>query len=317
MSAAEITLLISGGLLLLFGGAELLVRGSSAIAIKFGISPLIIGLTITAFGTSSPELLISITSALQGKSDIAIGNIIGSNICNIALILGVTALIRPVNIKAQVIVKELPVMLIVTVIFLVFLWNNYLSRFEGILLAAGLLAYLYMSYATASKEESEEVKEEYKEGINIITNNIFFSSLFIVAGILFLMWGSDLFIKGVIEGALQFGVSERVIGLTIVAAGTSLPELITSVVAAFKKESDIAVGNVVGSNIFNLLGVAGITSIIQPLTASGLTAVDMILLIALSLLLLPLMRSGFILNRWEGILLLIIYCGYLFYLFAI
>lgn len=317
MSTFEIFFFISGGLLLLFGGAELLVRGSSAIALRFNISPLVIGLTITAFGTSSPELIISISSVLQGNSGIAIGNVIGSNICNIALILGVTSLIRPVNIKAQVIVKELPVMLFVTLIFLFFIWNNFLSLFEGIILTAGLAAYIYMSYATATKEESEEVKEEYKEGVHILTGNIYFSSIFVIAGILFLMWGSDLFMKGAVETALHLGVNETVIGLTIVAAGTSLPELITSVVAAFKKENDIAVGNVVGSNIFNLLGVAGITSIVHPLITEGIGIVDMAILFSLSLLLLPLMKSGFILNRWEGALLLFIYCGYLFYLFAI
>ena len=240
-----IILSILGGFIILTLGAEALVRGASSIALRLGITPLIIGLTIVAFGTSAPELAVSVKSALAGNSGIALGNVIGSNIANIGLILAITALIRPIQVQSQVVKRDIPLMILASMLFWGLLLDGELSLIDGVVLLSLLIGYLAFSYIS-SKNSNEE--EEIEAG----PNNPLLSALFIVVGISMLVGGGILFVNGAVDLAKTFGVSEVIIGLTIVAIGTSMPELVTSVIAALKGQSDIAIGNIVGSNIFNI-----------------------------------------------------------------
>lgn len=292
-------------------GAEGLVRGASALALKVGISPLVVGLTVVAFGTSSPELVVSIGSALEGNSDIAIGNVIGSNISNIALILGITALINPIKVNVQVIKREIPIMIAVTLIFLLMFLDLSLSRLEGALLFAGIIFYTSISYYL-SKRENKKVEQEFEKEIPVVKGKIFTSILFVVIGLVCLALGSKFFVDAAVEIAMLFNVSQVIIGLTIVAVGTSLPELITSVVASLKKEGDIAIGNVVGSNIFNLLSILGITAVILPIASEGIKFIDLGMFVLTAVIMLPLAWTGFVLKRWEGVLLIILYIIYVY-----
>lgn len=314
MSVPLIIFSLAGGLLLLFAGAEGLIRGSSALALRAGISPLVVGLTVVAFGTSSPELVVSINAALDQNGGIAIGNVIGSNICNIALILGISAIISPMLVQAQVIKREIPIMIGVTLLFSAIMLTGSVSRIEGFILLAGIIIYTFVSIYLSRKENNSAVNEEFKEGLPKASQKIWVSVLLVIAGLAFLIYGANVFVEGAVALAKRAGLSEVVIGLTIVAAGTSLPELITSAVAAYKKEADIALGNIVGSNIFNILSIIGITALISPVDSSGITLVDISVLILTSVLIWPLSRSGSKLSRWEGGILLMVYVGYISYL---
>lgn len=307
----EIILSLIGGLVIMLVGAEGLVRGASALALKVGISPLVVGLTVVAFGTSSPELVVSVGSALDGNSDIAIGNVIGSNIGNIALILGITALINPIKVNVQVIKREIPIMIAVTLIFLLMFLDLSLSRSEGALLFAGIIFYTSISYYL-SKRENKKVEQEFEKEIPVVKGKIFTSILFVVIGLVCLALGSKFFVDAAVEIAMLFNVSQVIIGLTIVAVGTSLPELITSVVASLKKEGDIAIGNVVGSNIFNLLSILGITAVILPIASEGIKFIDLGMFVLTAVIMLPLAWTGFVLKRWEGVLLIILYIIYVY-----
>jgi cation:H+ antiporter len=298
------------GLVLLTIGAERLVHGSSSVAFKLGLSPLVIGLTVVAFGTSAPELVVSIRATLAGNSDIAIGNVIGSNIANIALILGLTALIRPMTIHFRILKVEIPLMILITLTASWFIIGDEITRIEGAILFAGLIAFIYFSIVSA-RSVPEEAKNLLIEEPEIdVDTPIWKSWFYVVLGLGLLVGGGELLVTGAVEIASLLGISQAVIGITIVAVGTSLPELATSAVAAFKKESDIAVGNVIGSNIFNLLCILGITGMIHPLDSSNFGLVDLGFMLGLSILILPMMRRGFELNRWEGGFLLFIYIGY-------
>ncbi|MCZ6702666.1 MAG: calcium/sodium antiporter [Ignavibacteria bacterium] len=315
MNDLQITLYILGGIGGLFIGAEGLVRGSSSLAISFGISPLVVGLTVVAFATSSPELVVSIKAAIDGNPGIVVGNVVGSNICNIALILGVAALISPMQIKTQVIKREIPLMIFISFVFLLVLIDGSISRLEGTMFVIGIIAYIVLSYQSVKKDKDDaEIVKEFKEGIKAKPYKIWQSILLIVGGLGLLIIGSNLFIDGAIEAAVNLGVSQAVIGLTIVALGTSLPELITSVVASFKNENDIAIGNVVGSNVFNILSILGISSLINPISNSGITIVDLSIMMFFTILILPLCKSGFKLRRWEGAILFSGYIAYMIYL---
>lgn len=307
----EDVLKIVGGLLILFVGAEGLVRGGASLALRFGISPLVVGLTVIAFGTSSPELVVSLKSALENNSAIAIGNVIGSNICNIALILGIASLIRPMSVKAQIVRKEIPIMLIATAAFIIFL-NNGISRIEGIILVIGLVAYTTFGIIS-SKKEQKKIQDEF-EGEIKKEKSIFLSIFFTAAGLGLLVLGANLFVEGAVSFAQSMGVSQLVIGLTIVALGTSLPELFTSVVASIKGKADIAIGNIIGSNIFNLLAIIGITASISPIDNGGIELIDLAILFFISLVIWPLSFSGFVLKRWEGGVLVAVYAAYMVYL---
>jgi cation:H+ antiporter len=314
-----ITWLLIIGLVLLYFGAEWLVKGAVAVSQKLGLAPLVIGLTVVAFGTSMPEMTVSIQAALSGSGDIAAANVIGSNIFNIAFILGLAALICPIRITAQLIRIDIPIMIGVSLACVGVLFNRHLSRMEGFLLFAGITAYTWFSFYLAKKKPSETVVKEAEEMLreqkaDWLSASLWRASGAVLAGLILLVSGSKALIIGSIQLARAFGVSEAVIGLTIVSVGTSLPELATSVIAAFRREPDIAVGNVVGSNIFNVLGILGCSSLLNPYSASGVTPVDLSVMLGIAVLSLPLMWSKFTLSRWEGAFLLICYGGYLWHL---
>lgn len=313
MSPVEIVLYLVGGLVMLFIGAEGLIRGSSNLAIKIGITPLVVGLTVVAFGTSTPELVVSLKAALLGNSSISLGNVVGSNIANIALILGVAALIRPLDVHANVIMREIPIMILITVLFLFLLIDGELGFIDGLIFVIGLVIYLIVNVLLARKEKNPEVDSEFKEGLKSKLG-VPVSIVLMLAGLGLLILGANLFVQSAVAIAKMFNVSDAIIGLTIVAIGTSLPELITSIVASYKKEADIAIGNVVGSNIFNILGILGITALIIPISSVGLGYVDLGVMLFTAIILFPLSRTGFSISRFEGAILLVGYAGYIFYL---
>ena len=299
------------GAISLFLGADLLIRGSSTLALRLGISPLVIGLTVVAFATSSPELIVSVTAALKGNSGITLGNVIGSNICNIGLILGLSAAISPFTAQLQIVKREIPVMIFVNVLLVVFLIGGNINRIEGSLMFLGMILYVFFSYRMALKTKDEKKEEVINKAVSGKQMKFWVSILLILGGLLLLAAGSELFVKGSIRIAETLGVSDVVIGLTLVAFGTSIPELITSVVAAVKKENDLAFGNIIGSCIFNILSIVGISSLIVPLKSTDIKIYDLIVMLAFSVLLLPLSKSGLIIKRWEGILLFTFYLVYI------
>ena len=312
MNEIQIAIYIIGGSIGLFIGAEGLVRGASSLAIRLGISPLVVGLTVVAFATSSPEMVVSIKAAIEGNPGIVVGNVVGSNICNIALILGVAAMISPMSVKSQVIKREIPIMIIVSVILLLVLLDDTITRMEGVFLVIGIITYIILGYKYSIKEkDNKEVIKEFEESIPKSPYKIWQSIIFILTGLALLVLGSNLFVDGAVAVAENFGVSQAVIGLTIIALGTSLPELTTSVVASFKNENDIAIGNAVGSNVFNILSILGVSSLVRPIADTGVTMVDLSIMMFFAILILPLSRSKFTLRRWEGTLL---FCGYIAYM---
>jgi cation:H+ antiporter len=312
-----ILLQMLGGLAILVAGAEILVRGSVGTALRFGLTPLLIGLTIVAFGTSAPELVVSIQAAYSGSDDIALGNIIGSNISNIALILGVAALIQPLKVQASIIRKDVPILLGTSLLMVFFLHDGVISQLEGIFFFTGVVVFTVASIRMSKSETAKEVIVEFEEVIPKKQLPLWLNLIMIVVGLVLLVFGAQWLVSGAIEIATSIGMSQAVVGLTIVAIGTSLPELATSVVAASKKEGDIAIGNVVGSNIFNILCILGITAMILPVSQGGITTVDILLMLGLTLFLLPILRSGYIVSRIEGGVLLTIYIVYTAYLVLI
>ena len=311
-------ILISGsllaGLILLTLGAEGLVRGSSALALRMGVSPLIVGLTIVAFGTSMPEMVVSGKAALDGYGGIAIGNVVGSNIFNIAVILGFSALIQPLKVNLQVIRLDLPAVLLSSFLLLLFFQNEHISRTEGGIFLAGMLIYTVGMIVFSQHEAAKTSTPEPQVSVSDVKRSPLMDGLFILGGLGLLVIGAQVFVDGAVKLAELLGVSRAVIGLTIIAAGTSLPELATSISAAVHKETDIAIGNVVGSNLFNILGILGVSSLISPLNGSDISMIDMYVMLGAAVMLLPFMRTGFTLNRWEGGVLLCVYGGYLYYL---
>jgi len=313
MTEIEIILYLMGGVILLFIGAEGLIRGSSNLAIKIGITPLVVGLTVVAFGTSAPELVVSLKAALMGNSSISLGNVVGSNIANIALILGIAALIKPLDVHADVIRREIPIMIGITVLLLLLLIDGELGFVDGVILVIGLIIYLTFSVLIARKEKNHEVAAEFKDGLKR-NLGITISVILVIVGFGLLILGANLFVQSAVAIAKIFGFSDVVIGLTIVALGTSLPELITSIVASYKKESDIGIGNVVGSNVFNILGILGITALIIPISTVGISYIDLGVMLVAAIILLPLSRTGFTITRLEGAVLFLGYAGYIYYL---
>ena len=302
------------GLVLLYFGAEGLIKGSSSLALRMGITPLVVGLTVVAFGTSAPELVVSTKAAYLGQGGIAVGNVVGSNIFNIAVILGLSALLRPMKIRVQLLKFDMPVVLGVSILCGALFLDGKLSRVEGSLLFAGIIAYTVINVVMARRETSKLVEKEFEEGTPHQSRNVVIDLLLVSGGLALLVLGARFFVSGAIDLARLWGVSEAVIGLTIVAAGTSLPELATSVLAAIRKEDDIAIGNIVGSNVFNILGILGVSGMIAPLSTGGITPVDFGVMLGVALLLLPLMHTGLRLVRWEGALFLSIYGGYVWWL---
>ena len=304
----SLTLLILS-LMALYIGAGWLVQGSSALALKAKISPLVIGLTIVAFGTSAPELAVSLGATLRGQGDIAIGNIVGSNIFNIGVILGVSATICPLQVKKQLLRIDIPIMLAATILFTILFWNGTLGRMEGLFFLTGIIIYTLLSLLYSRKQE-EEPNLELEE----LPKHWAVDTLTIIGGLVVLVFASRLLVDNAVSIAKELGVSESVIGLTIVAAGTSMPELATSVVATYKHKTDIAIGNIVGSNLFNILAIAGSCSLIHPIEAKNINYIDLLVMLAISILLLPLMKSGQKISRTEGVALILFYVIYLFWL---
>lgn len=307
------------GIAMLYYGAEFLIKGGVSIALKLKVSALIIGLTLVAFGTSFPELVVSVNAVFHNSGDISIGNVVGSNICNIALILGLCALICPMPVHKQLLKFDVWLMLGSAALFVLFYGiSGGINRIEAGILLAILIAYTVGSFwigrkAEAEKSAEEKAAEEAELG-KILP--LYLSILMIAGGLCGLIFGAQCFVKSAIFFAKIIGVSEAVIGLTIVSLGTSLPELATSVVAAIKKEQDIAIGNVVGSNIFNILCILGIAPLIKPIKSPGISYIDMGLMIFVSLALIPMMATGLKLSRKEGAFLLLVYIGYTVYLFC-
>ncbi|WP_374415786.1 calcium/sodium antiporter [Ectopseudomonas oleovorans] len=308
------------GLVLLVAGAEVLVRGAAKLAAQFGIPPLVIGLTVVAFGTSAPETAVSVQSAFNGSGDLAIGNVIGSNIANVLLILGLTALIAPLIVSRQLIRLDVPIMIGASLLTFGLAWDGSLSRLDGALLFAGVLAYTGFLIYSARKDKGGDDDEFAKEfGLDEAPKPYAWAINLglIIAGLVLLVTGSNFLVEGAVTLARALGISELVIGLTVVAIGTSLPELATSILAAIKGERDIAVGNIVGSNIFNLLCVLGLASLVSPAAISvspNALAFDFPVMIAVAVACLPIFFAGYRINRWEGLLFLAYYVAYTLYL---
>jgi len=308
------------GLVLLVAGAEVLVRGAAKLAAQFGIPPLIIGLTVVAFGTSAPETAVSVQAALDGSGDLAIGNVVGSNIANVLLILGLTALIAPLIVSRQLIRLDVPIMIGASLLTFGLAWDGSLSRLDGALLFAGVLTYTGFLIYSARKDKGGDDDEFAKEfGLDEAPKPYAWAINLglIIAGLVLLVTGSNFLVEGAVTLARALGISELVIGLTVVAIGTSLPELATSILAAIKGERDIAVGNIVGSNIFNLLCVLGLASLVSPAAISvspNALAFDFPVMIAVAVACLPIFFAGYRINRWEGLLFLAYYVAYTLYL---
>jgi len=308
------------GLIALIVGAELLVRGASRLALSFGISPLVVGLTVVALGTSSPELAVSVQSAWSGQADIAIGNAVGSNIFNVLFILGVSALITPLLVHQQLIRQEVPIMIGAALLLWALAADGGISRGDGLLLAALLLAYTTF-IIRQSRRETAETKAEYAEAMpgkdKAWDRHWGVQALLVLSGLALLVMGSNWLVEAAVALARQLGMSELIVSLTIVAAGTSLPEVATSVLAALRGQRDIAVGNVVGSNIFNILAVLGISASIAPdglAVAPAVLAFDLPVMVALTVACLPIFFTGNLIARWEGALFLAYYIAYTAYL---
>jgi cation:H+ antiporter len=312
--------LFLAGLGLLILGAEWLVRGASRLAAKVGISPLVIGLTVVAFGTSSPEMAVSVQSSLAGQADIAVGNVVGSNIFNVLLILGISAAITPLIVQQQLIRLDVPIMIGVSLVTYFMALDGVIGRFEGLLLFAGILAYTIFLIVQSRKEGKavvDEYAQEYAANLEAGWKPWVINLGLVGLGLTLLVLGSNWLVDSAITIARWLGLSELIIGLTIVAAGTSMPEVATSITAAVKGERDIAVGNVVGSNIFNLLAVLGLTGLVAPAgipVSPAAEAFDIPVMIAVALLCLPIFFTGKLIARWEGWLFLFYYTAYTAYL---
>ena len=315
-------LIFLSGLILLVIGANAIVRGASKLALSFGISPLVVGLTIVAFGTSAPEVAVSVGAVLDGKTNIAIGNVVGSNIFNVLFILGISALIAPLVVNIQLIRQEVPIMLGASLLLLALGLDGRLSFFDG-----GLLFVLLVSYTgfliVQSRRETQAAKDEYAQEIQSAEpgawdDRLLVQLLLIGAGLAALVFGSEYLVQASVSFAKAMGVSDLIIGLTIVAAGTSMPEVATSIAAAVKGERDIAVGNVVGSNTFNILGCLGLSGLVSGdlglAMAPSLLAFDIWVMLAVALACLPVFITGREIARWEGGVFLGYYVAYVAYL---
>ncbi len=302
------------GLVTLVIGADVLVRGASRLAVSFGVSPLVVGLTVVAFGTSAPEMAVSVGSAIAGNPDLAIGNVVGSNICNVLLILGISALITPLLVDEQIIRQEIPIMIGVSALLVVMALDGHLGLVESIALFALVIAYTVF-LVMQSRRASKNVQDEFETEIPTSTWDRHWAVqiALIVAGLVMLVVGADWLVEAAVAFAHAFGVSDLVVGLTVVAVGTSMPEIATSIVAAMRGQRDIAVGNVVGSNIFNILAVLGASGIASgaglPVSEAARNF-DLWVMLAVAFACLPIMITGREIARWEGGVFLAYYAAY-------
>lgn len=323
MGLGTVALLIVG-LVALVAGAEVLVRGAARLAARTGMSSVVIGLTVVAFGTSAPELAVSVGDALRGGDEagsIAIGNVVGSNIANVLLVLGLAAAIGGSLFVAQRIVRlDVPIMIGASVLVLVFVLNEKLERIEGVVLLSALAVYLTWTVIAATRGSSPDIVTEYDEAFDpevLAEKSVLADIGLLLLGLVLLVFGSQALVNSASDIATDLGVSDLVIGLTVVAIGTSLPEVATSVLAAIRGQRDLAVGNAIGSNLFNLLAVLGVTAVISPNAipvAASAVQVDIPVMVAVAVACLPLFANGYVLHRWEGIAFLVGYAAYLTWL---
>lgn len=314
-----ISLLLIAGFALLVIGAELLVRGAARIALMFNITPLVIGLTIVAFGTSAPEMAVSTQSAWSQQGDLAIGNVIGSNIFNVLLILGISALITPLLVSRQLIRLDVPVMIGASILAWVLALDGSYSRLDGLILFSCVIAYTSYLIITSLRKNKQGIAtdddevDQYTQGSGTGSSALIKNTLYVLAGLALLVLGSRMLVSGAVDLAKLLGLSELVIGLTVLAVGTSLPELATSAIAAWKGERDIAVGNIVGSNIFNMLSVLGLAGLVSPqlipVDAKALSF-DFPVMIAVMVACLPIFYAGYRISRWNGALFFFYYLAY-------
>jgi cation:H+ antiporter len=312
---ADVGLVVVGFVLLIVGG-EALVRGASSFAVRFGISPLVIGLVVVSAATSTPELAVTVGAMLRGEPGLAVGNVVGSNIANILLILGISAMLSPLVIKRQVVRFDLPVMLGISLLLVVVSLDGRISLFDGVLLFAGLVFHAVMSVVTGRRETPSLIPTTDTMPLNAKPVALWFAGLLLILGVGLLGLGAHFLVDGAVGIATSFGVSGLVVGLTVVAIGTSLPELATSIIALRRGERDMAVGNIVGSNIFNIGMVLGLPAIMFgggiPVPSAAV-ALDLPLMLAGTLALLPIAFTGFVIARWEGTLFVLLYAAYLLY----
>jgi cation:H+ antiporter len=307
--------LLAGALALLYVGGEALVRGASTLASQLGVSALAIGLTVVAFGTSTPELAVSVDAVLAGANDISVGNVVGSNIANVTLILGLAALIRPAVVQAKVVLLDTPLMILASVALVGVLANGVASRLEGALLVLGLAIYVVFTF-WEGRRESSRIRDEFSAAVPKSPTRATWSVILVLVGLGLLAGGGHLLVTVAVSLATSLGVSQATIGLTIVAVGTSLPELATSVIASARGQGDIAVGNVVGSNMFNILGILGTTAVIHPLRLGGISVIDLGTMVAASGALMILLYARHRLGRVAGSLLLASFVAYVSWLIA-
>lgn len=311
-------LLVAAGLVLLFVGGESLVRGSVALAERLGISKLLIGLVIVGFGTSTPELLVSVKAALAGSPEIALGNVVGSNIANVLLILGLAALIAPITGWQRTAVREAVVATLVALAALILMQGAVISRTQGVVMLVTLAVYLFVSYWLEQRDrEAQSFQHQAEDFEDIPLPRPWLPPVLVIAGIAALVFGADLLVKGAVNIARDFGVPDAVIGLSLVAIGTSLPELATAVVAAMRRHFDVVLGNVIGSNIFNILAILGLTVVIQPLEVSAqFSEIDAPVMLAATFMLLALLYFRKSIGPLWGAFMLLVYAGYMGFLFT-
>ncbi len=298
------------GLGLLYFGAEGLVRGSSELGLRFGITPLVVGLTIVAFGTSAPELAVSMNAAHMGKTDVSITNVLGSNIANIGLILAICAIVHPILVEAKLVRHDIPAMIAATLLFCVLIADGIIKRPDAALLTIGIIVYVIFNTLKSRQFEPSHSRNDLIDQPTS-QHSIKKELVFIIMGLMMLVIGGKYLVDGAVQIARHIGLSEAVIGLTIVAVGTSMPELATSTLAAAKKMSAIAIGNVVGSNIFNILSVLGLSALVHPLPLGNVTTTDIIVTLLFSLAMLPLACTGKVISKKEGLFLLASYFCYI------
>ena len=311
-----IAILIFGGLVLLYFGADWLVKGAVTISLKFGLSPLIVGLTVVALGTSLPEALVSIQATLDNQGGIALGNVIGSNILNIALILGLSSLLQPLKVDSHLVKADVPILFGASFLLIVLLEDFHISRMEGALLLLGIVFYVTGNIMTVKRTSPAEDQIEGMEVPEDPSKNLFRDIGFLILGLIALALGANFLVEGAIDLARIWGLSEALIGLTIVSIGTGTPELATALMAAYRKTADIAIGNAVGSNIFNIFFVVGLAGLIAPINGTQINPSDLYVMFGLTFLLLPTVWTGMVLDRKEGFLFVAIYVAYIYYLWT-
>jgi len=307
-------LIVTLSIVLLYFSAEFFVASSSRLAIRMGLTPLIVGLTIVAYGTSAPETAVSIIAAIRGEGNLLVGNLIGANIFNIGIILGVSSIIRPLQVNLQIIRYDVPVMIAGAIVVLLVYFNSGMNRLSGFIILALFIIYTAINIRLAKRLAADSVKNEFDEGIPRPKGKSFQDIIILITTLIILILSANLFMHSSISIAKFWGLSDAVIGLTIIAIGTSLPEFSITAIAAFRGKADIALGNIVGSNIYRILGALGICALIAPIQIGSITLIDVSVLLGISLICSALLFRKFVLLRWEGGILVLMYIAYMYHL---